>query len=201
MSAETILESELFKKCLDFHGHLCPGLSLGYQASMAGMAWLTARRAEDEEIVAIVENDACGADAIQIITGCTFGKGNFIYRDYGKMAFSFFSRDTGKGVRIARKAEENGGLSPEHSELMTKIREGKATEDEQKRFTELHEAASKRILDRQPEEIFSVTELDIPIPDKARIEPSINCARCGEPTMSTKMETIDGEKICRGCIQ
>jgi len=34
-------------------------------------------RAEDEEIVAVVETDACGADAIQVRTGCTFGKGNF----------------------------------------------------------------------------------------------------------------------------
>ncbi len=33
-----------------------------------------------------------------MITGCTFGKGNFIYRDYGKTAFTFFNRDTGKGV-------------------------------------------------------------------------------------------------------
>ena len=37
MSAEAILSSELFKKCLDFHGHLCPGLSMGYQAATAGL--------------------------------------------------------------------------------------------------------------------------------------------------------------------
>ena len=37
MSAQTIVKTELFQKCLDFHGHLCPGLSFGYQAAMAGM--------------------------------------------------------------------------------------------------------------------------------------------------------------------
>lgn len=37
MSAQAITESELFKRCLESHGHLCPGLSLGYQAAMAGM--------------------------------------------------------------------------------------------------------------------------------------------------------------------
>jgi formylmethanofuran dehydrogenase subunit E len=200
MSAETILQSELFKKCLDFHGHLCPGLSMGYLAAMAGMEWLSARRAEDEEVVAIVETDACGVDAIQVITGCTFGKGNFIYRDYGKTAFSFFSRQTGKGVRIARKAEEQATINPEHQQLMAKIRQGSATTEERQRFHQLHEAASKRILDKQPEELFSITEITVPLPEKARIEPSINCDRCGEPTMSTKLEQMEDQQICRGCL-
>ena len=25
------------------------------------------------------------ADAVQVLTGCTFGKGNFIYKDFGKI--------------------------------------------------------------------------------------------------------------------
>jgi formylmethanofuran dehydrogenase subunit E len=199
MSAQVILETELFKKCLDFHGHLCPGLSIGYQASMAAMNWLEAIRAEDEEVVAVVENDACGCDAIQVITGCTFGKGNFVYHDYGKMAFTFFSRKSGKGVRIARKADTGEQLSPEHRKLLDKVRAGTATEDERKTFQKHHKTASMKILDLPPEELFTIADVEIPIPPKARIEPSVNCTRCGEPTMATKLEEKDGEKICRGC--
>ena len=43
----------------------------------------------DEEVVCVTENDACGIDAVQVLTGCTMGKGNLIYRGTGKMAFSF----------------------------------------------------------------------------------------------------------------
>ncbi|MFZ7128594.1 MAG: FmdE family protein [Desulfobacterales bacterium] len=200
MSSETILSSSLFKKCLDFHGHLCPGLAMGYQAAVAGMQWLAARRAEDEEIVALVETDACGADAVQVITGCTFGKGNFIYRDYGKTAFTFFNRDTGKGVRVARKADPQEPLDPEHRALLDKIRQDTATPDERAEFTQRHEAASRRILDQPPEAIFTLTEVTVPLPEKARIEPSVNCARCGEPTMAAKLETVDGLRVCRGCL-
>ncbi len=200
MSAQTIVESDLFKKCLDFHGHLCPGLSLGYQAAMAGMDWLSTNRAEDEEVVAVVETDACGCDAIQVITGCTFGKGNFIYHDYGKTAFTFFSRQTGKGVRIARKSEKEDPLDSQHRELLDKIRQGTATDEERSQFRTRHEKASKRILDMRPEELFSISEITVPLPEKARIEPSVNCGCCGEPTMSTKMEEKDGQKICRGCL-
>ena len=199
MNAQQILDSEEFKKCADFHGHICPGLSIGYRAAKAGLAKLKESRAEDEEIVAIVETDACSADAVQVLTGCTFGKGNFVYHDYGKMAFTFFSRKSGKGVRIARKTDTGEQLSPEHRKLLDKVRAGTATEDERKTFQKHHKTASMRILDLPPEELFTIADVDIPIPPKARIEPSVNCARCGEPTMATKLEEKDGEKICRGC--
>ena len=53
MKAEDILAKDDFKKCVDFHGHLCPGLSMGYKASLTGMEWLRASRASDEEVVAM----------------------------------------------------------------------------------------------------------------------------------------------------
>lgn len=200
MSAEAILASDLFKKCLDFHGHLCPGLALGYHAAQAGMQWLAAQRAEDEEVVAIVETDACCVDAVQVITGCTFGKGNFIYRDYGKIAFTFFNRVTGKGVRIARTAEKEDPVSPEHRNLLDKIRQETATEAEREQFGRMHAEASMRILDKQPEELFTITEVTVPLPEKARIEPSVNCDRCKEPVMGSKLEHVEGERVCRGCL-
>ena len=67
----------------------------------AALRELKADRPRDEELVAIVENDSCAVDAIQFITGCTFGKGNLIFRDYGKHVYTFFNRRTGQGVRIS----------------------------------------------------------------------------------------------------
>jgi formylmethanofuran dehydrogenase subunit E len=200
MSAEAILTSDLFKKCLDFHGHLCPGLALGYHAAQAGMQWLAAQRAEDEEVVAIVETDACCVDAVQVITGCTFGKGNFIYRDYGKIAFTFFNRLTGKGVRIARTADKQDPVSPEQRDLLDQIRQETATGAAREEAGKLYAQVSKRILDKQPEELFTITEVTVPLPERARIEPSANCDRCNEPVMESKLAHVQGERLCRGCI-
>ena len=200
MSAETIVQSDLFQKCLDFHGHLCPGLSFGYQAAMAGMDRLSADRSEDEEIVAVVETDACCSDAVQVITGCTFGKGNFIYQDYGKMAFTFFSRETGKGVRIARKNDPEMVPGGRHAELIQKIKKGEASEAEHAEFKRLHEAKSMEILGKAPEDLFIITDVTLPIPPKARIAPSVPCSRCGEPTMATKLVETNGQSLCRGCV-
>jgi formylmethanofuran dehydrogenase subunit E len=47
----------------------------------AAMESLEMFRAKDEELVAIVENDACGVDALQCVAGCTLGKGNLLFRD------------------------------------------------------------------------------------------------------------------------
>jgi formylmethanofuran dehydrogenase subunit E len=49
----------------------------------AAMELLESFRAEDEELVAIAKNDACSVDALQCVTGRTFGKGNLLFRDYG----------------------------------------------------------------------------------------------------------------------
>lgn len=200
MSAEAILKTESFRKCLDFHGHLCPGLSLGFQAATAGMEWLSAQRSEDEEIVAIVETDACCADAVQVITGCTFGKGNFIYHDYGKMAFTFVSRESGKGVRIARKNNPTSTPDGRHNELINKIRSKSATKTEHLEFQKLHAARSMDILNQTPEALFTITEVSIPVPAKARIEPSVQCDCCGEPTMASKLASVKGQSLCRGCL-
>jgi formylmethanofuran dehydrogenase subunit E len=92
MKGKEVLLSEDFKQCVEFHGHVCPGLAIGFQAARLLIKRLGVRKAPDEELVAMVETDACGADAIQVMTGCTFGKGNFIFRNHGKHAFSLVDR-------------------------------------------------------------------------------------------------------------
>ena len=199
MTAHEILDSEEFKRCAEFHGHVCPGLSIGYRAASAAMDRLREKRAEDEEIVAIVETDACSADAVQVLTGCTFGKGNFIHRDYGKMALTILSRITNRGVRVALKP---GAFKPdeEHAALIQKVTRGEASADESKRFEELHFKRTCDILEAPVDKLFNITSVEMELPARARIEPSEPCARCGEPTMPPKMEIVDGQKICRGCL-
>ena len=199
MNAQEIMNSEDFKRCAAFHGHVCPGLSIGYRAAKAGMEWLAERRAEDEEVVAVVETDACSADAVQVLTGCTFGKGNFVYKDHGKMVLTLLSRKTGRGVRVALRP---GAFSPdaEHTALIQKMMSREASAAEQSRFQELHMQRSRDLLEAPTEDLFNLTPAETTLPGRARIEPSTPCARCGEPTMPSKMETVDGQKICRGCV-
>jgi formylmethanofuran dehydrogenase subunit E len=200
MNEELFYEKPGFQKCVDFHGHICPGLVLGYRAATAGMDWLKEHRAGDEEIVAVVETDSCGADAVQVVTGCTFGKGNFFYDDQGKMAFTFLSRNTGKGVRVVRKpVQEKPASYDRHGELMEKIRGDRATEEEKKEFRQVHLEKAYALLRMPLEDLFSVRPVERSLPPRARIEPSRVCARCGEPAMASRLMEIGGRELCRAC--
>lgn len=189
---------EDFGRCASFHGHICPGLAIGYRAARAGLEKLSDRRALDEELVAVVENKACGVDAVQVLTGCTFGKGNLVYRDHGKHVFTFFHRDSGKGVRVSLRA---GALNwgDEHRLLLRKIRKGEATMEERGRFQTLHLLKGEEILEMPLEDLFELRDVRVSPPPKAEIEASVPCDACGEPTMASRLEERNGKRFCKEC--
>jgi formylmethanofuran dehydrogenase subunit E len=189
-----------FQRCVDFHGHACPGLAMGYVAAKAAMAWLGERRAEDEEIVAIVETDACGADAVQVITGCTFGKGNFLFKDYGKTAFSFLSRASGKGIRLCAKPGAFT-LTPEHRALFERMWNGTATAEDSQFFQELHRQRTIDVLSKPADTAFLFQEITTPLPARARVFESRTCSRCGESAMATRLTETPVGLLCCPCLE
>ena len=62
-------------------------------------------RSEDEDLVVIVENDACGVDAIQLVAGCSVGKGNLILQDFGKHAYTFIDRKSNRAIRLVQRPD------------------------------------------------------------------------------------------------
>ena len=155
----------------------------------------------DEEVVALTETDMCGVDAIQYLTGCTFGKGNLIHLDYGKNAYTFVRRSDSKAVRVSTRP---GAFdrSPEHKALSAKVRRGDATNEEQARYKEQRAERVETILRAPEEELYAVEELeDAQIPPMARIRNSVACAGCGEPTMETRVRRLEGRELCPACSE
>jgi formylmethanofuran dehydrogenase subunit E len=189
-----------FQRCVDFHGHECPGLAIGYRAAKAAMERLEQGRSADEELVAIVETDACGADAVQVLTGCTFGKGNFFFKDYGKHAFTLTSRKSGRGFRVFMKPGVME-LSPRRAELLARMQKEEATAEEKKEFQAMQLKRCREILEGAFDNLFGIQMVRLSLPRKARMEPSRICASCGEPTMGSKLENLEGKEICRGCLE
>lgn len=165
-----------YDQIVTFHGHNCPGLAIGYRMSNAALNFLSQARAEDEELVAIVENDACGVDAVQCLAGCTFGKGNLVFRDYGKHVYTVYSRGSGMGVRVVF----DGSKIP-----------ARVGEDQQAFIDWLLSAAQ--------EDIVSLKEVTIDEPERAQIRTSVRCAVCGESVMETRTNEIDGKVVCIPC--
>lgn len=187
-----------FEECVSFHGHSCPGLATGYRAALAAMQALGVSRPDDEELVTVAETNACGVDAIQLITGCTAGKGNLIIHDYGKHVFTFYARDKNRAVRILIKNRDQPGRE-EMDSLRKKVFSGTATEPEEKRFSELMAAATDALLQIPQDELLTVSEVSFNPPDKARIFTTVICPDCGEPVADAKMQTVNGKSVCATC--
>lgn len=182
---------------VQFHGHLCPGLALGYRVAKAALKELDADRPQDEELVAVVENDSCAADAIQFVTGCTFGKGNLIFRDYGKHVYTFYNRRTGKGVRIAEdfRGFENDAR---YGELRKRQQAGEDVSREMDAFKMDKVAA---VLRADAKEFLKIGPASLPIPSPARIRASVRCARCGERFMESRAKVTGGRSVCIPCSE
>jgi formylmethanofuran dehydrogenase subunit E len=198
MKGKEILSSEDFNKCVEFHGHICPGLAIGFQAARILMERLGVRRAPDEELVAIVETDACGADAIQVMTGCTFGKGNFIFRNHGKNAFSLVDRKRRRGMRVCLRPDIFKA-DLDFFSLSEKVQNDEASPIQLERFRQLQQERTKKILDADSESLFKIEEISPDIPPKARIIESGICDFCGEPTKMDLLRQMNGKKICIPC--
>lgn len=186
-----------FEEVVQFHGHVCPGLAFGFRVAQMALEFFGGR-SRDEELVAIVENRSCAVDAIQVVTGCTFGKGNLLLREYGKQVYTFLSRLEGVGLRVSvvwappPEDEETaacwrqfsaGDCSPE---LMRKIRAHKGKK-------------VQAILQADAAELFAIHEVREDLPEQARVYPSIRCSRCGEKVMSPKAVSLGNELLCPPC--
>ncbi|MDD4568349.1 MAG: FmdE family protein [Methanoculleus chikugoensis] len=189
-----------FAEAAAFHGHICPGLATGYRAAEVALARLRSGRSEDEELVTIAETDACGVDAIQVLTGCTAGKGNLLFKDHGKHAFTFINRKTGAAIRVVSNPSFNvDSLDPDLAPLRARVMQGLATDAEHTEFHKRTEKIVEAIMKAPAEHLFIIHEVDAEIPERARIFRSVPCAKCGEMTAESRVRVEDGKFVCYAC--
>jgi formylmethanofuran dehydrogenase subunit E len=188
-----------FEEVVAFHGHACPGLALGYRVALYALRKL-AGRASDEELVAIVENNSCAVDAVQVMTGCTFGKGNLIFRDYGKQAYTFISRPSGVGIRIAidwQSPEETG----QEKKMWDRYMKGDHSATVLKAVHTRKMKKIRVILNAKDSELLTIKRGKMVTPEEARIYPSIRCAVCGEKVMEPRVRVAAGKMVCIPCFE
>ena len=163
-----------WQDCVAFHGHECGGLTIGYKASLYAIELLNLEFSADEQVVCIAENDACGVDGIQVMLGCSIGKGNLLFHMRGKQAFSFYNRKTGASVRLVLKPKPEG---------MTR------------------EESFAYYQSCEPKDMFDMKDATIRLPEKARLFDSYICDCCGERTASNWIRLAGGRKLCLDCYE
>ena len=163
-----------WQDCVAFHGHECGGLTIGYKASLYAIELLNMEFSADEQVVCIAENDACGVDGIQVMLGCSIGKGNLLFHMRGKQAFSFYNRRNGQSIRLMLKPKPEG---------MTRAQS-----------FDYYQAC-------EPKDMFDVMPVRIQLPTEAKIFDSYTCECCGESTGANWIRIMGGKKVCLDCYE
>jgi len=193
------------KKAAEFHGHVCPGLAMGVRVAELALKDFISGKAEDEEVLCIVENDSCAVDAVQALTGCTFGKGNLLFRDYGKQAYTFIKRPPGNSKKGEAIRISVIWVSPEETvrekEMWKRYMEGDHSPEV---LEAVHKRKSKKIkamLEASEEDLFTLKRFKTKPPCEARIFQSVACTKCGEKTMETRTKMFYGRVLCQPCFE
>jgi len=198
---------KLLKITGTLHGHFCPGSALGVMATVYGLRQLGGKEISSdgmEDLMAIVETNACFADGVQMVSGCTLGNNALIYRDLGRHAVTFTIRGSETGVRVHALPYFRSYLQrevPEFFALVAKVVESKDwTAPRQKIYREKGWEAAKALIEIPFEEVLAAETVRPELPDYAPIVKSAVCSACGEEIMATKtVAEKENHNLCLMC--
>ena len=195
------------KKYLDaglmFHGHKCPAMPLGLRVGAAAMDALGVDRARDGQLIALVEiGDAhcatCFADGVQMITGCTFGKGNIKKLHYGKWGVTLVDKKSGRAVRVVPKAEAME--ANKKTEFFTKYREKGIPASQVP--AEVVDPLVERVMGAPADALLDVGDVvDYKWEEPPHSFDGFVCESCGEMTVEPYGRPLGDKKVCIPCYE
>jgi formylmethanofuran dehydrogenase subunit E len=194
---------EFFDAGLKLHGHKCPAMPLGLRAGAIAMNRLGVERSQDKNLLALVElgDDHCShcmGDGVQMVTGCTFGKGNIKQLGYGKFGLTLVDRATGRAVRVVPLAEAQVQIkrTPFFQSYRLKGVPASKVPDE------IVDPLIERVFDIPEDGLFKVGEVfDYEAPATAENFHSFICSRCGDMVVEPYGRIVGSHPVCIPCAE
>jgi formylmethanofuran dehydrogenase subunit E len=186
-----------------FHGHKCPAMPNGLRVAETAMKVLGVERTGDSFLHAIVEIGenhcaTCFADGVQVMTGCTFGKGNIERSHKGKWGLTLIDKRTGRAVRVVPKAEvmmQTKNTSFFKDYRMKGVPPTQVPE-------EVVEPLINKVMNAPREMIMDVSEVfEYKWKEKPHTFNSIVCESCGEMVVAEYTKNVNGKKLCKDCAE
>ncbi len=196
-----INSKDYYESGLLLHGHKCPAMPMGLRVGAAAMNALGVERSTDGQLMALVEIGenhcaTCFADGVQMITGCTFGKGNIRKLEYGKWGVTLIDKKSGRAVRVSPKAE-----------AMKANKETSFFKDYREKgipASQVPEDVVAPLIER----VMSVPDGDLlligdvfeyPWTEPAHSFKGFVCELCGEMVVEDYGRVLDGKEVCIPC--
>lgn len=198
----TIIDAkDYFEDGLALHGHKCPAMPMGLRVGAAAMNALGVERSKDSQLLALIEIGinhcaTCFADGVQMITGCTFGKGNIHRLNYGKWAVTLIDRKTSRAVRVAVKAEMMA--ANKKTDFFQKYRMKGIPASQVP--SEIIEPLVDKVLNTPEKQLLTIGEVfTYELQDVAHSFESFVCSSCGEMVSEPYGRLLGDKKVCIPC--
>ena len=184
-----------------FHGHKCPAMPNGLRVGAAALNALGFERRGDSALLAIVdlgENHCatCYGDGVQMITGCTFGKGNIQRTHKGKWALTLVDKKTKKAVRVTPKSEAM--LANKKTRFFKDYREKGVPPTQVP--DDVVQPLVEKVMNAPQEMLLDVSDVcDYKLQEKPHSFSSFVCEQCGEMTVMEYGRVKGDKKVCIDC--
>ncbi len=186
---------------LKFHGHKCPAMPNGLRIAEAAMNKLGVERSGDSFLHAIVELGenhcaTCFADGVQVITGCTFGKGNIEKSHKGKWGLTLIDKRTNRAVRVYPKAEAM--MNTKNTSFFKEYREKGVPPTQVP--DEVVQPLIDKVMNAQAEMIMVISDVfEYNWKEPKHSYNSVVCDVCGEMVIKEYTEEVNGKIVCKDC--
>ncbi len=186
-----------------FHGHKCPAMPMGLRAGAAAMNALGVDRANDGQLIAIVDLGVdhcatCFADGLQVIMGTTFGKGNISRTHKGKWSVTVIDKKTGKAVRVAPTAQAM--LANKQTSFFKDYREKGVPASHVP--AEVVDPLVTNVMNAPEDKLLVVSEVfDYKLDLHKTSFNSFVCEECGEMTVMEYGRIKGDKKVCMECAE
>ena len=183
------------------HGHKCPAMPLGLRAGAAALNALGVERAKDKELLAILDLGEghfahCFADGVQMITGCTFGKGNIRASGHGKFALTLVDKAGSRAVRVAARTERLQETKKTEFFREYRMKGIPASQVPEEVVSPLVE----KVMNAPEEKLLKVGQVfRYEVEPKAGVFDSLVCDRCGEMVVEPYARVVGDKRVCIPC--
>jgi formylmethanofuran dehydrogenase subunit E len=178
-------------------------MPMGLRAGEAAMKALGAERATDGQLLTLIEigDDHCAtcfADGVQLITGCTFGKGNIRKLDYGKWGVTLVDKKRQKAVRVVPRADAmqaNKATDFFQSYRMKGVPASQVP-------TEVVQPLIEKVLNAPEAMLLKVSDVfDYPYTEAKPSFDSFVCQACGEMVVERYGRLKGDKRVCIPCAE
>lgn len=83
------VEKTPWELVIDFHGHTCPGIALGYRIAVLAQREMGIRPTSDSECLVKAFTQSCAVDAMQVLNKATIGRGALIIQENKQHIYQF----------------------------------------------------------------------------------------------------------------